>query len=201
MSGAFAMKHLSGLAGLAALALLAGCVSLGGAEPPAQLLTLTPSAAQAAGAVQEGAGTSALAVEVPRVDARLNVTRIPVSTSSSALAYLVDAVWVDRPARLFRNVLAETLRARGQRLVLDDEAVNYGAATRLSGTLLDMGYDAPSQSVVVRYDALLAQADGQVRTRRFEARVAGVAPEANAVGAALNVAANQVAGEVTDWVN
>lgn len=184
----------------AALALaLAGCVSFG-AEPPDQLLTLTPASTAPAGATATGQASTALAVIEPTTTMRLNVTRIPVQTSDSSLAYLKDAVWVEKPARLFQNLLAETVRARGGRLVVNQGDLGYSAVTQLSGHLLDMGYDAASGSAVVRYDAALQTPDGTVRTRRFESRVPGVAPEAGAVGAALNRAANQVAAEVAEWV-
>ena len=48
--------------------------------------------------------------------------------------------------------------------------------------------------------AVLQGAGGQVRSQRFESRVPGVAPEAEAVGPALNEAANAVAGQVAAWV-
>ena len=136
----------------------------------------------------------------PAVDQRLNVVRVPVQTSDASLAYLQDAVWVEKPARLFRQVLAETIKAGGSRLVVGEGDLNYTAATKLSGRLLDMGYDVASGSVGLRFDAVLQGADGQIRTKRFESRVPGVEPEADAVGPALNDAANQVAGEVADWV-
>ena len=54
--------------------------------------------------------------------------------------------------------------------------------------------------VVVRFDAIRVDSEGQATTRRFEAREGGVPAEAQAVGAALNRAANTVAGDVADWV-
>lgn len=191
---------LAALLPLAALASLSACVSLGGAEPPEQLLTLTSAASVPAGAAAEGEVVAALSVQVPSVTQRLNVTRIPVTTSDSSLAYLADAFWVEKPAQLFRNVLAETIRAKGNRLVVSGGELEYAARTQLSGVLVDMGYDATTGSAVVRYDAVLEMPDGTVRTRRFENRVPGVLPEANAVGAALNEAANVVADEVAEWV-
>jgi cholesterol transport system auxiliary component len=179
--------------------LLAGCISLT-PEPPESLLTLTPTRTAPAGATTAGNAENALAVIEPATDQRLNVVRVPVQTSDASLAYLQDAVWVEKPTRLFRQLLAETIRAGGSRLVVAEGDLNYTAATRLSGRLLDMGFDAASGSVVVRFDAVLQGADGQVRTRRFESRVPGVAPDAASVGPALNQAANQVAGEVADWV-
>lgn len=178
---------------------LAGCISLG-AEPPEQLLTLTPARTAPAGATASGDASSALAVLEPGADQRLDVTRVPVQITDSSLAYLQNAVWVDRPAVLFQRLLVETIRARGDRLVVGESDLGYAAATKLSGQLLDMGYDAANGSVVVRFDARLQRPDGQVRTQRFESRVSGVAPDAAWVAPALNQAANEVAAQVADWV-
>ena len=177
---------------------LASCVSFG-ADPPDQLLTLTPERTAVAGFATAGPATAALAVAEPVTSQRLNVTRVPVQTSDSSLAYLKDAVWVERPARLFQNLLAETIRASGNRLVVSQGDLGLNALTQLSGELLDMGYDAVSGGVVVRYDAVLQQADGQVRTRRFESRVPAAA-EVVPAAAALNQAANDVARQVAEWV-
>lgn len=177
---------------------LGGCLSLG-AEPPDQLLTLTPSRAAPAGASTTGQADAALAVLEPSAGQRLDVTRVPVQTSDSSLAYLKDAVWVEKPARLFQNLVAETIRAQGNRLVVSEDDLGPTAITTLSGHLLDMGYDVATGSVVVRYDGVLQRSNGQVQTRRFESRVPA-APEAAAVGPALNQAANDVAGQVADWV-
>jgi len=190
----------SAFAALAALGLLSGCVSLGGVEPPEQLLTLTSAASAPVGAASEGEASAALAVQVPSVAQRLNVNRIPVVTSDSSLAYLADAFWVEKPARLFRNVLAETIRAKGNRLVASGGELEYVAQTQLSGQLTAMDYDAASASVVVRYDAVLELPDGRVMTQRFEETISGVPAEANAVGAAMNEAANIVADQVAEWV-
>ncbi len=186
-------------AALAALGLLSGCISFG-AEPPEQLLTLTSAASVPAGSATEGQADAALAVRVPSVTQRLDVNRIPVVTSDSSLAYLVDAFWVEKPARLFRNVLAETIRAKGNRLVATGGELEYVASTQLSGALSAMDYDAASGSVVVRYDAVLQLPDGRILTRRFEETVSGVPAEAGAVGAAMNDAANTVADQVAEWV-
>ena len=177
---------------------LAGCLSFG-ADPPDQLLTLTPMQAAPAGFGTTGSAESALVVLEPGTSQRLNVTRVPVQTSDSSLAYLKDAVWVEKPARLFQSLVAETIRTRGNRLVVRENDLGARAITTLSGQLLDMGYEVATGSVVVRYDGVLQRPDGQVQTRRFESRVPAAA-EANAVGPALNQAANQVASEVAEWV-
>ncbi|MBW8786078.1 MAG: ABC transporter, partial [Novosphingobium sp.] len=68
------------------------------------------------------------------------------------------------------------------------------------GRLLDMGYDARSQSVTVRFDALRTDAAGNAVSRRFEATIPGLSPKVEAVAPALNKAANDVAQQVADWV-
>ncbi len=193
------MTKIKILAAAASVAVLTGCISFG-AEPPEKLLTLTPAATIPEGAAAEGEASAALAVQTPSVTQRLNVTRVPVTTSDSSLAYLQEAFWVEKPAQLFRNVLAETIRAKGNRLVVGGGELEYSARTQLSGQLVDMGYDATTGSVLVRYDAVLETDDGTIRTRRFEESISGILPEAEAVGAALNRAANTVADDVAEWV-
>lgn len=187
------------LPAFAAIGLLSGCISLG-AEPPEQLLTLTSAVSIPAGSSSEGVASAALAVQVPRVEQRLNVNRIPVVTSDSSLAYLAEAFWVEKPADLFRTVLVETIRAGGNRMVVSGGELEFVAQTQLGGQLVAMDYDALSGSVVVRYDAVLELPEGRILTRRFEERVSGVPAEAAAVGAALNEASNRVAAQVAQWV-
>ena len=193
-------RHKLLLTALGALA-MPGCVSLGGGgDPPDQLLTLSASAMAPAGAGQQGTMANALAVAEPSVPQHLANTRVPVRVNGTSLAYLKDAIWVERPSRLFQQVVAETIRAGGTRLVVSGGDLDYAAETQLTGELAAMDYDASARSVVVRYDAVLRLPGGEVRTRRFEARVSGVAPEALSVAPALNRAANEVAAQVADWV-
>lgn len=184
----------------AALALLAGCVSLGGAEPPDSLLTLTPTTRAPAGSGSSGKADSALAIVELDAPAKLDLVRVPVQVDDANVAYLKDAVWVDRPARLFRSLLAETIRTRSDRLVIDSDDPALPADTQLRGTLRDFGYDARTSAVVVRFDAVRSSAGKGVETMRFESVVPGVPAEAAFVGEALNQAANDVAGQVADWV-
>jgi cholesterol transport system auxiliary component len=180
---------------------LSACVSIGGgAEPPDQLLTITSTAMAPAGATQQGTMAGALAVTEPTVPQHLAATRVPVRVNGTSLAYLKDAIWVERPARLFQQVVSETIRARGTRLVVGGGEMDYAAQTQLAGELAAMDYDASAQAVIVRYDAVLRLPGGELRTRRFESRVTGVAPDALSVAPALNQAANEVAAQVADWV-
>ncbi len=182
------------LARLSVLALalaLPGCISLGG-EPP-------ESAPAGPGAA---AGTAQPVIAVLPFDtpAKLDVLRVPVTVSDTELAYLQEAFWVEKPARLFQRVVGETIRARGEAMVVDGNDTAALATLTLQGTLIDMGYDAQTSEAVVRFDAVRIASDGAVTTRRFEARESGVTADARSVGAGLNAAANRVAGEVAAWV-
>jgi len=178
---------------------LAGCLSLG-AEPPESLLNLTSEASAPAGSAQVGTRATALAIHEPQVPAEIDVLRVPVRVSETELAYLQDAVWVEKPARLFRRLLAETVRVRTDRLVIDGNDPGLFAESHVRGTLRSFGYDVATGSVVVRYDAIRQSDGGNVESRRFEAVEQGIPAEAAPVGAALNRAANEVAREVADWL-
>ena len=179
---------------------LAGCINLGlgNAKVPGSLLTLTPAATLAPGTTVSGKAQTALSVIEPDADAKLAVVRVAVTVDAARVAYLKKAQWVERPSRLFQHLIAATLRARGTHLVTEGDMLTHG--TILSGRLVDFGYDAPGGAVLVRFDAVRQNGDGTVDTRRFEASVPHVAPDADAVGPALNDAANQVAAAVADWV-
>ena len=126
--------------------------------------------------------------------------RVAVQIDPTNVAYLQKAMWVERPARLFQTLLAESIRSKSGKLVmLADDNPGTGAL-RLSGRLLDMGYDAPGLRVVVRFDAVRTDGTGTVSIKRFESVVTGVAAEAVQVAPALNQAANEVAGQVADWL-
>ena len=110
------MMRPSHFAPLAALVLLGGCLSFGPKVPPT-LLDLTAENPAPAGAGQSGSLASALVVEVPETALELNVTRVAVQIDPANVAYVKKAMWVERPARLFQRLLAETIRFRGGRVV------------------------------------------------------------------------------------
>jgi cholesterol transport system auxiliary component len=194
------MKQSRSALVLAASLPLAACLSFG-AKPPPTLMSLTADTPMAVGTTHSVRPTEAVSVLVPSVPQSLATTRVPVQDGPTAIAYLKNAQWVDVPNKLFRNLLAETIAAKTGRVVADSRNFSIAPDTRLNGSLLNFGLDAPSRNVVVTYDAALVRSEaGPIETRRFEARIPVSAENAPAVAAALNRAANQVAEEVAAWV-
>ena len=192
------MKSFRVLAGLAPALLLGGCLSFG-PDTPDSLLTLTPTATAPAGNAG-GSTEQALVMQEFEAAPALDNTRVPVQVDDTSIAYLEDAVWVEKPARQLRRLIAETIRTRTGRLVIDGDDPGVLAENRLTGTLRQFGYDVRSQSVVVVFDAVRPGQGNAVQTRRFEVRVPGVTADVASVGPALNQAANDVAGQVAAWV-
>lgn len=187
---------------LLALALtltLPGCLGLGGKLPPT-LFAMSAANAVPAGTVTSGDPRTAIMVMEPETDQRLATVRVPVQIDDTNVAYVKNAAWVERPARLFRALLAETLRGKTNSLVLEDSQAAANVGVRIAGRLIDLGYDARSSSVVVRYEAIRSGPSGTVTTKRFENIVPGIVAKPEFVGPALNQAANNVAGQVASWV-
>jgi cholesterol transport system auxiliary component len=200
MIGGTGKAHFGKIAAAGLVLALSGCLGLGGGKPPPTLFTLTADKTLPAGTVLSGNSAQALIVLDPETDQNLSNTRIAVQVDQSNVAYLAKAAWVERPARLFGTLMAETIRAGGKRIVfVGDDGINT-SRNRLGGRLTAFGYDAREQAVIVRFDAVLNGAAGAVSTRRFEAKVPGVAAKPELIAPALNRAANQVAAEVADWV-
>ncbi len=197
--GAMGIRELRLAIALGAMALLAGCVSLAG-KPPKQLIGLTAETMAPAGDLANGQPGQTLVVLDPQTERRLDVQRVAVQVSDTDIAYVQDVAWVERPSRLFRHLLAETIRARGKHLVLEANDQSAGGNLSLSGRLVDMGYDARNRSVVVRFDAMRVNPKGVIEARRFEAVEPGIGPSGEAIAPALNRAANRVAGQVADWM-
>lgn len=186
---------------LGGVAMLGACVSFGGAEPPPFLLALTPATQVDAGAVHAGPREGALVIRALSTPQKLNTLRVPVQTSTTGIAYLKNATWVDKPARLFHGLLSETITVKNNRLVLTQMQARGRAETYLSGELVNFGLDGPALTVIVTYDAVKMRDDQPIEKRRFEAREPVGAAEAGPVGEALNTAANKVALEVAEWVD
>lgn len=187
---------------LALAAALGGCSLgglLGGGKTPATLLRLTPEAGPVAIQRQSAAG-QAVTVNVPVIAKELRTLRVPVQVGTYELQYMTDLMWVDTPDRLFKDLLAETIRRRTGRVVLDPKLTGLDPGLLVNGQLHHFGYDRASGSVIVQFDGALSTQGGTiVQTRRFEARVPSADDRAS-VGAALNRAANQVALEAAGWI-
>ena len=193
------IKPVSALLGLAPALLLGGCISFGAKAPPS-LLLLTATATVADGAANTGQQKEALVILVPNVPRKLDTNRLPVQINAGSIAYLKDAVWSDKPARLMQRLLMETIAAKNNRLVLNEADTGGLAQEFLSGSLMEFGIDASRSEVVLVYDAVKLVRGEAVKTKRFEARRPVSLIEAGPASAALNVAANQIAGEIADWL-
>lgn len=179
---------------------LSGCISFG-AKPPEALLTLAPAVTLPVGESQRSNVAATITVAVPSVPQELASSRIPVHSSGTAIAYVKDAQWVERPSQLLARLLADTVTARTGRLVLSTRQSMLDPGAYLMGELRAFGVDADTNEAIVTYDAALIRGpETVVEKRRFEARVPLSEIKAAPVGAALNQAANQVAAQVADWV-
>lgn len=190
-------RRLAYVAGLSFA--LASCVSFGAKAPPT-LLILTASSSVQSGAAQSGSPANALIILQPEVPQKINTNRVPVQIDDSNIAYLKDALWADKPARMMQNLLMETISAKTGRLVLNEVDAAGKAQQYLSGSLMEFGIDSAAMEAVVVYDAVKMVRGQTVEKRRFEARETVSAIEPGPSGAALNKAANKVAEEMAAWV-
>ena len=185
---------------------LAACgplVQIGGNDKaPASLLTLRATAAPKLGAISANRDDAVL-VLLPAATGTLQTLRLPVITSNTELAYLTGATWAEQPNRLLQRLLADTLEANGV-VALDPRQAPLAAGRTLTSTLMECGLDVrdPARPMVrLRLDAVLAaKVKGPVNAERFEATEPVVSQSPGDVAAALNVAANRLAGEVSAWV-
>lgn len=184
---------------LAAMLALPGCISFG-AKPPAQLLSLSADHKVAPGAVRTGGAS--LVVADPEAPKMLDTVRVPVQVTPTSVAYVTKVQWADTPRHLFQQMLAETIAASGNRIVLDPGQYSGVPGQRLMGALVAFGIDGPSNSAVVTYDAILSGPGGIVIAKqRFTASVpVGSRIDATTVGTPLNAAANKVASDVAAWI-
>jgi len=197
----FHANRLHAPAALALLLALPGCISLGG-KPPAQLLSLNAAQKVAPGTTRSVAAGSTITVADPEAPKMLDTVRVPVRITPTSLAYVTKVQWADTPRRLFQKLLAETIAATSNRIVLDPGQYSADGGQRLMGELVEFGLDEASNSAVVTYDAIIAGPGGTAIARqRFTASApVGGKIDATSIGAPLNNAANKVAADVAAWV-
>jgi cholesterol transport system auxiliary component len=184
---------------LALSASLTSCVSFGAKAPPT-LLVISPTSAVQNGAAQSGATSDALIILLPEVPRKIDNNRVPVQIDDSNIAYLKDAVWADKPARMMQMLLMETISAKTGRLVLNEVDAGGKAQQFLSGSLIEFGIDSNAMEAVVIYDAVKLVRGQAVEKKRFEARATVTAVEPGPAGSALNKAANDIAVEMANWI-
>lgn len=188
------------------LLLLGACgplVQLGDSGPrPDALLTLSaelPTAAPATPITTVLNMDNAVSVALPSAPGFLQTLRIPVNVSDTEIRYVPVAQWSEQPNRLFQRLLADRLQGDGV-AVVDLRSSGKLPGRQLTGQLLAFGVDTRGGNRVhIRYDATLADPNG-LRQRRFEAEQPVSLVEGPGIAAALNRAANQLAGEVSEWV-
>lgn len=187
------------LIGAAALS-LSGCISFG-PKPPPTLMTLHAVSAVAPGTAITTDDHRSIAVSVPTAEPTLATQRVMVQAGPQSVAYLKNAMWASSPALLMRHLLAETITAKTGRIVPDTRLTTMQPDTRLAGRLTDFGLDAASRSAIVTYDATVMRTGSEaIEAKRFSARVPVASEDPQTVGVAIDQAANQVAGEVADWI-
>ena len=179
---------------------LSACVSLGAADPPPFLLSLTANESPAAGSQRNGIIGESIVVQLPMTPRKLAALRVPVQVSNSRISYLKDAVWVDKPNRLFQKLLIETLSAKSGKLILNEVDAGGKAGLRIAGELINFGLDGDRNTAVVTYDAVKLRTGQPAEKKRFEAKVPISQALPGPVGSGLNEAANIVALEVATWV-
>lgn len=188
---------------LALAAAIGGCSLsglMGGGKPPTTLVTLTPEAAEPGQIARSAVAGQAVTIESPTVPRELGTVRVPVQVTPTDVQYVANLQLVDTPAKMFGNLVAETVRRTTNRVVIDPSQTAFDPGLLVSGELHRFGYDASSGQVVVTYDGALSTAGGnRIETRRFSATAPSDGTAAS-VGPALNRAANQVAGQVAAWI-
>ncbi len=193
-------KPLPLLGATLALAMITGgCVSFG-PKPPKTLLTMTTTAPLAAGATRTATADNTITILTPTAPAAIGTVRIPVYDGSANLAYVKDAAWNEPPARLFQRILSETVTVRTPLLVADPRQFGVDPGMRLSGQLQQFGVDPSAMKAIVVFDAQITRSAGRVEQRRFEASAPLSVIDGPAVGVALNIAANDAAAQIADWV-
>jgi cholesterol transport system auxiliary component len=195
------MSHTKSLLALAITTVsLSACVSFGG-KPPTALLVLTASDRVQSGTALSGEASNALVVLLPQVPRELDTNRVPVKSSETSIAYIKNAFWADKPARLMQQLLMESVAAKNGRLVLNEVDAGGKATQFLSGTLIAFTIDSRNMEAVAVYDAVKLVKGQGVQKRRFETREALAVIDAPSAGIALNRAANRLASDIAMWVN
>jgi cholesterol transport system auxiliary component len=193
---------LRALVTTALAAALSGCMGslLGGGKAPTTLYTLTTDAPDPGAMTRTVNAGQAVTINTPLLSKELRSVRAPVQVTPTDVQYVANLQWIDTPDRLFQALLEETLRRTTNRVVLDPRQSALDPGLVVTGELGRFGYDSATGQAIVVYDASLSTAGGtRTEARRFIASAPADGTAAS-VATALNRAANQVAGEVAQWI-
>ena len=193
------MKMKKLLIALPLVYMLSSCVSIGNSEAPSSFLVLTASNSVSADQITTADAKNTIVVSVPDTPRKLATNRIPVQINDSSIAYIQNAFWADKPAKLMQQLISETLSANGH-FVAENAQNSSKAKQIISGSLDEFGVVENGPYAIVRFDAVKSNGGSVIEKRRFEARQDISLIDANEAGAALNQAANQVAAQIADWV-
>lgn len=174
-------------------------ISIGDQSPPPSLYTL-----RLADNVASVNLPSPILIDEPEASAELKSYRIPVRTSQTGIQFLSGARLVDPPSRLFGHLLEDRLSRASPGKVLGPHQLDAAHAFKLAGRLTDFHLDLSDGAPVARV-TYVASLSSSPRTRilsthRFTAQspVASSSPEEVIKG--MNIAANQIASDVTQWL-
>jgi cholesterol transport system auxiliary component len=180
---------------------LAGCGSIlptgeDGKKPP-QRFSLGMTAQDIPASI-----TSAIRVEDFDSPAELALDRIVVRRGVQEVLYAKGARWTDKPSRLMRNLISDYLKAASQSIVASPTQIDVPIVYRLSGRLSAFQVRVEgTPTATVRFEALLNNTRSRVPVSRvFTSEAPASSDSPAAMAAAINVASNQVAADVTSWM-
>ena len=167
-------------------------------EPPA-MMTLAPVGEPTAIALK-----GPILIEAAEAPGELMTTRVAVRPSLTEVRYLKAMEWTERPARLFARLLANALSQTAQTPVLTQAQIDLPYDYRLTGRLAAFAIqpEGAGGAARIRYIATLVRSERAevIASRTFEAQADVFALTSAGVAEGFNVAANQVAVDVADWL-
>lgn len=195
------MQNKFYLLALMALTACGSLIKIGNNGPAPQRFTLVGGPATVA----------AVALPTVRVEeldaaAELANSRMAVRVGTQEVRYVTGGIWTDRPARLLRALLADTLQQRSTGLVLSAAQADITPAYRLTGRLIAFQAEAPggvATHIKISTEQLLiiAKTGTVLASRRFDAREASHSDRPADLADAANTAANSIAAQTADWVS
>jgi cholesterol transport system auxiliary component len=194
-------NSISAAATLLSISLLSACSSIlptseDGKKPP-QRFSLGMTARDIPASI-----TTAIRVEDFDAPAELALDRIVVRRGLQEVLYAKGARWTDKPSRLMRTLVSDYLKAASQSIVASPTQIDVPIVYRLSGRLsaFQIRIDG-TPTATVRFEALLNNTRSRVPVSRvFTSEAFASSDSPAAMAAAINVAGNQVAADVTSWM-